>query len=419
MYIISIFIYHINNKETNCDSVMKIKKYIMALIVVATLLLATALASAGYSDSITDSTGDVYYWRWDGTSYSWRENVERPDIDITGASIQESGGVITVSIQVVGSIRDTDSHHYSIILEDENEDSYSIWFNDGTCFMSAPDFYGELEYSGIGTNTLEMVFSLEDVGNPESLRITSVETHDWLDEEETGEYYYDTAGPEADEPVNGNDNGEDDNGEDDNGEGIIDHLLARGMLCIALAIILPIIIIVIIVIIVKVLKKDDKSDGHPPSRYNPYQSNQIPSQSNQQKVNENSYTSSQDFPSGKNINSEKIDRIRNEIKSLKEKEGMIDTRKVEGALQENKLEKAEEFLEALKRKYHEYENILEELKMLDERITSLSNKLADGEIGPDTFKDAKVGIENRKYHLENKLEKLRNEIIYEDYEKPF
>jgi len=268
---------------------MKIKKYIMALIVIATLLLAPALASAGYSDSITDSTGDVYYWRWDGTSYSWRENVERPDIDITGASIQESGGVITVSIQVVGSIRDTDSHHYSIILEDEDEDSYNIWFNYGYCYMSAPGFYGQLEYSGAGTSTLEMIFYLEDVGNPESLRIRSVETHDWVDEDETGEYYYDTAGPEADDPVNGNgnDNGDFDFDFDegqsvlsqtrlrvhDNGdfdfdfdEGFLDDIISRGMWCLALIILIPIIIIILIVVFVIFLKKGDKGGEQPPQQ---------------------------------------------------------------------------------------------------------------------------------------------------------
>lgn len=37
----------------------------------------------------------------------------------------------------------------------------------------------------------------------------------------------------------------------------------------------------------------------------------------------------------------------------------------------------------------------------------------------ETFRDARDDIEQRKGGLEERLNKLRREIIYEDYEKPF
>ena len=260
---------------------MKIKKYVVAIIVLTTLLLAPAIASAQYSDSISDSTGDVFHWEWDGTSYRWRENVERPDIDITGASIRESGGYIYASIEVKGTIRATYEIHYNIMLVDEDGESYDIWYTDGVGYIQSPYFYGTLEQvSGVGTSTLEVVLSLEDLGYPASLEIASVETHDWLDDVESGEYYLDTAGPEADEPIEDDDE-DDDNDEFEFDEGIIDDLIERGMWCLALIIIIPIVIIIIIIIVlVKVLGKDDKGGEEPPKQYQqpPPSSGQPPKQ---------------------------------------------------------------------------------------------------------------------------------------------
>jgi len=249
---------------------MKIKKYVVAIIVLTTLLLAPAIASAQYSDSISDSTGDVFHWEWDGTSYRWRENVERPDIPD-----------IYASIEVKGTIRATYEIHYNIMLVDEDGESYDIWYTDGVGYIQSPYFYGTLEQvSGVGTSTLEVVLSLEDLGYPASLEIASVETHDWLDDVESGEYYYDTAGPEADEPIEDDDE-DDDNDEFEFDEGIIDDLIERGMWCLALIIIIPIVIIIIIIIVlVKVLGKDDKGGEEPPKQYQqpPPSSGQPPKQ---------------------------------------------------------------------------------------------------------------------------------------------
>ena len=115
----------------------------------------------------------------------------------------------------------------------------------------------------------------------------------------------------------------------------------------------------------------------------------------------------------------RINGIKNEINTLKDEEDMINTSKIESALQYGDIKKAEKSLEELKEKYDEYKETLEELKTLDRDLSNLSKKLARSEIDTETFKDAKEGIEQEKYDLENKLEELRDEVIHEDYEKPF
>lgn len=115
----------------------------------------------------------------------------------------------------------------------------------------------------------------------------------------------------------------------------------------------------------------------------------------------------------------RINGIKNELNSLKDEEEMINTSKIESALECGDIGKAEKSLEELKEKFDEYKETLEELRVLDRDLSNLSKKLARSEIDTETFKDAKEGIEQEKYDLENKLEELRDEVIHEDYEKPF
>ncbi|MFO7791351.1 MAG: hypothetical protein R6W73_00010 [Candidatus Saliniplasma sp.] len=269
---------------------MKIKKYVMAMIVVAALLLAPALASAQYSDEITDSTDDVDYWYYSESGYGWDNNVERPDIDIVRASIEESGGEIHVELEVKGTIQEDEELWYYIGLRDENDESYDLYsgyyYTDtsGVVYLNYPTGAETLDASGFGTSTLQTSFSLELVGNPESLEIDSVETYDWKDSVDSGEYYIDEAEPGTDDSNGDGSNGDSSDGEIDFDEGVIDDIIARGMLCLALAIILPIIIIiVIIVIIVKVLKSGDKGGEQPPQQqYQQPPPPSGPSQSQQQ-----------------------------------------------------------------------------------------------------------------------------------------
>jgi len=112
---------------------------------------------------------------------------------------------------------------------------------------------------------------------------------------------------------------------------------------------------------------------------------------------------------------EMIDKLR----SLKSEENMINIHPVEQALRQRDLDRAEELTSKLIDDYEEYMDIIKKLENLDEKISSLSKKLADDEIDMETFKDAKRGIEYEKHRLEEDLNKLRKEVIYEDYQKPF
>lgn len=113
------------------------------------------------------------------------------------------------------------------------------------------------------------------------------------------------------------------------------------------------------------------------------------------------------------------EEIREELEYLEEEEGMIDTREVESALEEKDVHRAEEALKELKEKYSKYKEIIEKLESLDYRKSSLAQQLADKELDRDTYNNAIKNIEHKKADLEKKLNKLREEIIYEDYQKPF
>lgn len=113
------------------------------------------------------------------------------------------------------------------------------------------------------------------------------------------------------------------------------------------------------------------------------------------------------------------DWVREELESLEREESMIDSREVRNALEESDLNRAKEALEQLKEKYSEYNEAIEKLETLDDRESALATQLADKEINRDTYNDAIKSIEHKKAELEEKVNRLRKEVIYEDYEKPF
>ncbi len=241
------------------------KVMIVSLILMLALILVSTFPVMGqYSDEITDPQGDVSWWRYVDGRYTWGEG-ERPNIDIIGAQIYRDGDDIVASLEVVGSIRSDNNVIYHIYLIDEEGQTYGIHFQDGICYLYGPGIYDTIEFTGVGTSTFETSFSLESVGYPSSLSISEIYTWDWVEGEGEGEYYMDTAGPEADDPIDDNDD-PDDNDEFD--EEFFEDILERGMWCLALVIIIPIVvIIVIIVVIIKLLKGGDKGGEEPPQQY--------------------------------------------------------------------------------------------------------------------------------------------------------
>ncbi|MFP4050792.1 MAG: hypothetical protein ACLFVB_03535 [Thermoplasmata archaeon] len=251
---------------------MRVQKYMVILLAISLMLVIPTIASAQYNDSVNDSDGDVFYYQITDSSAYWDTNKERPDIDIREVDLSESGGTVTVSMTVKGSITSSEMVWYYLILEDENEDTYQIQTEGSNAYMMFPNGYMTPSLSGIGSDTLRISFALSEVGNPASLTISEVETYDWIDSEESGEYYYDVAGPDATEPVddgNGGSGGGDSGGDSDGDyPDFIQEYIEKGMWCFALLIIIPIlIIIVIIVVLVKLLKSGGEGDKQQPQQY--------------------------------------------------------------------------------------------------------------------------------------------------------
>ncbi|MEF8874721.1 MAG: hypothetical protein V5A88_08665 [Candidatus Thermoplasmatota archaeon] len=262
---------------------MEAKKYLVAIIAIALLLAIPGLVGAQHSDFISDSEDDVFYWEETENGFRWKENVEHEDIDIISSSIEEIDGNISVELEVQGIIQSQDQSQsnvwYSISLEDGEGESYSISYQFGDLYINWPggQEYGFTEPSGFGTSTFEVSFSLDDFGNPDSLQIMSVETYEYLEAEGTGEYYTDSAGPEADEPDTSDSGGEVDP------EGFLDDLFARGMMCLAIAIIIPIIVLaIIVVVVIKLLSSEDEGSQQPPQQGPPPSQQQQPAQQQQQ-----------------------------------------------------------------------------------------------------------------------------------------
>ncbi len=264
---------------------MKTKILMVVFLAIALMLATPNLASAQYSDSISDPTGDIDHYRWTETGYSIQEDVDRPNIDIVSISTEESGGNLTIEMEVQGTVQSDDqseSHMWYVIsLEDENGDTYDLTYYFGQLYIDWPQGieYGFTEPTGFGTSTLQIDFSLDAINNPDSLEITDAITYEYTASEGTGEYYTDTAEPAEDGAPPG-DNGDTNTGEEDYTE-FVDDLMERGMMCLLIAIIIPIIIVVIVIIvIIKIVKKDDKGGEQPPRQE--YQQPPPPARSSQE-----------------------------------------------------------------------------------------------------------------------------------------
>ena len=178
---------------------MKISKL---LVVLMTLTLISAVISIGsvqasqYSDVLYDDEGDVMHVH----STGYRYNVERPNIDILRAEVSESGGIVTISLTVKGIITSHTNISYYIYLGDDDGGLYMISYTNEYCQIWASNDQGwsmyEAGYSGVGTDTLVVTTTLEELLEPESLKLDVVYTYDYFT---YGEYYWDTATANGDD----------------------------------------------------------------------------------------------------------------------------------------------------------------------------------------------------------------------------
>jgi len=177
-----------------------------------------------YSDVVTDQEGDVI--RFVGPEDEDWAYVDSPNVDILRVELSESGGVVTVSLTVKGTITDHPDIYYQIFLKDDTLTSFfEINYNNGEAWMSVyTGTFGsnfEPATTGAGTDTLSFDFTREQIGNPDILEIS------WATA--INEVYpeADVAGHDAEYPPGyedpSDDNGDpvDDNGDfyDDNGDG--------------------------------------------------------------------------------------------------------------------------------------------------------------------------------------------------------
>lgn len=177
---------------------MIIKKYsaaLIALLLIFALLPALTSAQNEYSDVIEDDEGDVFHFYGAG----WYYDVERPNVDILRAELSESEGIVTISLTVKGEITSDEDIYYYISLTDEDDGSYMFTYIEDYGYMIVNNDRGyrnfEPEISGVGTDTLLVTCSLEDLLTPDKLRFVSITSYEYT----ADGYYYDSASPDEDE----------------------------------------------------------------------------------------------------------------------------------------------------------------------------------------------------------------------------
>ena len=83
---------------------MKLWKSSILFVSVAVMLLSSMAVSADETES--DPTGDVAHWEYTANNWGWNYNIgNKPNIDITELSYSASGGKLTVTIKVDGTIQ--------------------------------------------------------------------------------------------------------------------------------------------------------------------------------------------------------------------------------------------------------------------------------------------------------------------------
>ncbi len=107
---------------------MKQLKSLVILIGIIGILTSSVIASAG---SLSDGTGDVYYWTGVGTTWAWQQNVVRNNIDITSISATVLGEKITISMTVAGTIQDNEKFGYYIYYN-TSDTNYWVMMMGGT-----------------------------------------------------------------------------------------------------------------------------------------------------------------------------------------------------------------------------------------------------------------------------------------------
>lgn len=201
---------------------MKLWKSSMLFVSMAVMLLSSMAVSADKAES--DPIGDVAHWDLSEATWGWDYNIgNKPNIDITELSYSVSGGKLTFTIKVDGTIQTSGNSLYYIMMNTSDANYLATWsegeggglatsLGDGEMKY---DFDPEVEVSG---GTLSFVFN--ETGSDYS----SVEFWGYAAEyaemgDTTAEWWGDWA-PAEQSPFYGKESGDDDDtAGDDDGNG--------------------------------------------------------------------------------------------------------------------------------------------------------------------------------------------------------
>lgn len=121
-------------------------------------------------------------------------------------------------------------------------------------------------------------------------------------------------------------------------------------------------------------------------------------------------------PSSKNP---KKQIILDKINNLENEESNLQLDHVKQLISFHKIDEAEEKLNEFMLHYKEFNNLKTDLTNINDKLGSLTNKLADGDINSEAYTKASDTLEQKKKNVEEKMWKLRNTLFKDSYEKPF
>jgi len=171
------------------DSMRVWKRSILLFVGIAVLLLSTLTVSAE-----SDSTGDVWHWKFSETGYSWEHSGGKPNIDITSVSHTITDSEATLTMTVAGTIQDSEKIIYYMHLVGDDETTYyqAFYINGGGAYLLIGAGYqgGELE-NPVSGNTFTATFEIDDPDATYSVWAYSAEYAETGDE--SGEAWWDYA----------------------------------------------------------------------------------------------------------------------------------------------------------------------------------------------------------------------------------
>jgi len=111
--------------------------------------------------------------------------------------------------------------------------------------------------------------------------------------------------------------------------------------------------------------------------------------------------------------------ILDKINNLENEEPNLQLDHIKQLLSTHNISVAEEKLNEFLEHYEEFNNLKTDLTDINDKLGSLTNKLADGDINSEAYTKASDTLEQKKKDVEEKMWKLRNTLFKDSYEKPF